>query len=285
MKHVKLTLAAKFAALVFAGGMCGTTSAAIVQGVSLGAWEVVNSFNSLNGGTGLHFRLEGSGHIQRVYNDGDFGGPRYDFVDLGAYPDDSCTAFPYFSTFSAAIGLTYNSDARTGTAKLSYNGYSTPTQYASNVYQTTLSVGAAYMYTMYITEGQYGGPFSNGTTMNSSFTEAWAILTNQDRIRLGSGPLGVALWDDSNSYLQSLLRVNGDKGYWLSVYNPDNLYSEIGYYSVFTMVMKQPDGRDTKNMLYLADMNSAVIPEPETWAMMLVGLGMVGGLVRRRKSR
>jgi hypothetical protein len=293
MKRVKFTLAAKFSALVFASGICATASAAVVQGVSLGAMEVVNAFNGLNNGTGLHFRLEGSGHIFRVFNVGDpyyvslAGGTVYDFVDLGGYTRDPSTLLQVFTTFGAAVSLTVNASAGTGTAKLNYNPYSgsTSTQYSPSLtnYNTTLSVGAAYMYTMYATEGMYGGPYANrGDNMSPSFYDAWATLTNQDRIRL---PLGVSMWDDKNPYLQSLLSVNSDKSYWLSVYDPDKLYSEIGYYSVFTMVLKDSSGKDMKNMLYLADMHPAVIPEPETWAMMLLGLGMVGGLARRRKTR
>jgi hypothetical protein len=145
-------------------------------------------------------------------------------------------------------------------------------------------VGAAYIYTMYITQGQYGGPFAIPTsTANPAFTTAFTILTNQDRIRLDNqGGLGVNLWDNSNPYLQSLLSINNDKNYWLSVYDPDKLYTEIGYYSVFVMNNFRSDGSAMGNMLYLANMNP--VPEPETWAMLLAGLGMLGVVARRRRD-
>ena len=36
---------------------------------------------------------------------------------------------------------------------------------------------------------------------------------------------------------------------------------------------------------YVPQALSSAVPEPATWAMMLVGFGFVGGTIRRRKAR
>ncbi|MDD5481180.1 FxDxF family PEP-CTERM protein, partial [Rhodoferax sp.] len=44
-------------------------------------------------------------------------------------------------------------------------------------------------------------------------------------------------------------------------------------------------GDDDKNsQFYLSSMTVAAVPEPETYAMLLAGLGMLGAVARRRKQ-
>ena len=118
--------------------------------------------------------------------------------------------------------------------------------------------------------------------MNTNFINAWGILGNQDRIRLSNDPgLGMSLWNSSNPVLQDLLRINSSISYWLAPYDPDKLYTEIGEYCVFVMNNKRADGQPLMNMLFVAK----AIPEPETYAMMLAGLGMIGVIARRRRSK
>ncbi|MDR2208038.1 MAG: PEPxxWA-CTERM sorting domain-containing protein [Azoarcus sp.] len=288
MKHAKLTQAAKVAAFVLASGLCGMAQAAIVEGVSLGAKEFVDQFNSKAVYFTFDYNKTGPGYSVKFQD--------YQFVDFSAYSQDAYGR-PNVVTFDAAAITTVNADwVATGSVKLNYNEYmhTTQTNYYSGVggnaaplpEQTTLSVGAAYIYTMFVTEGKY----SNYDTLRYP----WAILTYQDRIRLTS--LGKSQWVDyaSNPYLQDLLRLNNDMDYWLAPYDPDKLYSEIGEYSVFVMnntraVSTQqslaPNGTTMKNMLFLADMNMNTIPEPETYAMMLAGLGLIGAIARRRRSK
>jgi hypothetical protein len=306
MNHAKSMLLAKAAALVFACGTYGVASAKIVEGVSLGAWDVVNQFNSMNYGQGLLFSHAQKGGIYyQIF-------PTGQLPDLSAYPKDPRLSQRYFMTMKAARGITINAyDAYVAAGKLHYDGSTTKAYDPTVAYPTTLSVGAAFIYTNFI-QGSYGGPFMNYSSSTypyhtdrygktdmvkgKQFYDAWSILTNQDRIRLGtSSNLGLSLWgsSQSNNYiLQSLLSMNNDKSYWLAPYDPDKLYTEIGYYSVFSMnttrVSTNPlynVGGPATSMLYLVDMTPTLIPEPETYVMMLAGLGVIGAIARRRRSQ
>jgi hypothetical protein len=282
MKHAKLTLAAKAIALVFACGLHGTASAAIVEGVSLGAWEFVESFNSMNNGQGYLFDIKkvGTSHY-KLYNRG------RESPDISDYPQD---VYGGFTTFQAARNSTFNTYFGTaGIGKLDYNRYTGTTSAYDLPLATTLSVGAAYMYTMYITKGWYGGPVawdSSATNNNDIFDKAWGLMTRQDRTRQIGG-MGVSDWNTpsygygGNSILNGLLSVNSDKSYWLAPYDPDKLYTEIGYFSVFVTNNTYATGGTMASMLFLANM----IPEPETYAMMLAGLGLIGVIARRRRSK
>ncbi|MCL2162475.1 MAG: PEPxxWA-CTERM sorting domain-containing protein [Betaproteobacteria bacterium] len=289
MKHTKLT--AMVAALVLASGVSGMAQAKIVEGVSLGAWDVVNEFNSMNNGKGLYFTIDPN-HT---------GGSPFPKIDVGAdyahllsvYPTDYYgQPYTYFRTMYAWRANTINANqVEKGVARLNYNGSTTSTNYnnTTGLVQSTLSVGAAYIYTMFVTEGMYGGPFANlSSTDNALFHIAWSLLTNRESLRLGSK--GLSMWNipetTSNKYLNSLLSINTDKSYWLAPYDPDKLYSEIGYYSVFVMDNRNTaGGASITNTLFVVDRSPSVIPEPETYAMMLAGLGLIGAMVRRRRSK
>jgi hypothetical protein len=294
MKHIKSTQVAKAVALVFASGLCATASATVVSGVSLGAQEVVNQFNSMNHGQGLLFsfeRVAGHNEIFRIYN----ANRNYEFVDLSGYKYGTGIAGDwYFTTAAAALNTTVNDGSMgkgTGTGKLNYSysyqygQYVTQTAYRTSAWEASLSVGAAYMYAAYVTQGQYGDVFAFDNSKNTAVYGAWCILTYNDRL-MQEG-FGVADWnkEKNNPYLQSLLSINNDINYWLAPYDPDKLYTEIGYYSVFTMNNWDSNGKIMRNMLFVADMTPTAIPEPETYAMMLAGLGLMGAVVRRRKGQ
>ncbi|MDR2924720.1 MAG: PEPxxWA-CTERM sorting domain-containing protein [Azoarcus sp.] len=279
MKFTKFAWAAKVAALVFVGGACGTASAEIVQGISLGAQKIVDQFNSMNNGKGLVFKFEET-------NNNGFSitnlNSNYKFADLGAYGYETGA----FSSFKAAPGLTYNNANSNfqGIGKLNYGGSATWTDYPGTANNNaTLSVGAAYMAMMYATQGgnsQYYVPFVPGNSEPYvKFLQDWSYLGNRDEIR---SRFGVEQWDNSSPYLQSLLALNGDKSYWLAAYDPDKKYTEIGDYSVFVMNnYRIGDGSAMGNMIYVA----GAVPEPETWAMLLAGFGIVGAAARRRAAR
>lgn len=287
MKYAKFALGVKVAALVLAGGVCGTASAEIVEGRSLGAWDVVNQFNGMNGGAGLRFSfVEDHANVSsKVYNAND----NYEFADIGAYANST---IEHFNTLRASPSLTYNNDKAggQGTGKLSYDGSASWTGYpGTSKNNATLSVGAAYISKMYATEWQYYIPHKAGDSEPYvTFLRDWTYLGNRDVIRLDTESRGgLAAWDNSSPYLQSLLALNNDKNYWLAAYDPDKYYTEIGDYSVFVMNTYRLDGSAMGNMLYVADMRPAPVPgvpEPETWAMLLAGLSLVGVVARRRNA-
>lgn len=63
---------------------------------------------------------------------------------------------------------------------------------------------------------------------------------------------------------------------------PTGLYFDINNpYAAFVNVQHPSDGVD--RMILLT--GPAAVPEPETWAMMIVGMGMVGGALRRRRRQ
>jgi hypothetical protein len=302
MKNTKSTQLAKVAAFVFACGLCATASATVVKGVSLGAQDAVNEFNSMNNGKGLVFSFERvSGHAElfKIYNAGN------QFIDLSTYSyGTGISGGKYFTSIGAAYNTTvsdggnaFNANSGYGTGKLNYvynyqyGQHVSQTAYkASSLPETTLSVGAAYIYAAYVTQGKYQDIFSWYTSQNTPAHNAWTILTyNDDRRVQGNknGSMGETIWKSygNNTYLQSLLNINNDINYWLSPYDPDKLYSEIGYYSVFTMNAWDTDGKIMRNILVLADMSPTAVPEPETYAMMLAGLALMGGVARRRSRK
>jgi len=277
MKHVKLTLIAKAAAtLALACGLCATASAGIVPGVVLGAGRVVEKFNGPTGNGMLfdyvRYRITNpfpiAHKITPVYPDS------FDFTVYG-------TKY-YFPTMRAAPNITVNdgndgSGKGRGLARLDYDPYrGTTSAYVNTAvsYPTTLSVGAAYLYIKWAVEGKYGGPAMHNDywkaevqAMNTNFINAWGILGNQDRIRLSnSSGLGLDLWNSSNPVLQDLTKLNGSISYWLAPYNPDRLYSEIGYYSVFVMnntrLSNGKSGDPLMNMLFAANMGQQPPPPP-----------------------
>jgi PEP-CTERM motif len=77
------------------------------------------------------------------------------------------------------------------------------------------------------------------------------------------------------SNIQSL--NNSNTQYWTST--PTNDADKHSVFSFFWGV----DSTDNKNIGHSA-MAVATIPEPETYAMLLAGLGLVGFVARRRKQ-
>ena len=323
MKRVKLVV--KAAVLVFAGGICGTASAEIVEGVTMGAADYVNAFNSGNGAKFTLVEFATNAPVSPswkvlVPSVGGTGsklhGMTFDYQGKlvnweGAYPTYRKTGGTapfteqnpyktenndyYFVTLplgqqTTTYAVCGNALKCNATAKLNYNPSTgkTKTDYdgGSNI---TLSVGAAYLYSQYVLGSSSYGTYGNWVPFASSV--GWNQLLYAD----GNSSKGA--WSNSDPYLNLLLGVNSDKNYWMSAYDPNKYYTEIGDYSVFVMNLYYDggafNGKPMGNMLFLGSMNPVfppsppppAIPEPETYAMLLAGLGLVGAVARRRRTK
>ncbi|MCL2590938.1 MAG: PEP-CTERM sorting domain-containing protein [Betaproteobacteria bacterium] len=285
MKRAKLALVAKVSALVLAGVVCGTASAKVVEreGMKLAAMDMVTLINA-NGGLKVTVaEFTGNTNLKPSWkvataNDQNIMSSIYNYDDgwrtgAGAYRRQGFVDSKYyFVTTQMAPTITFNVCGNTNkcdlTAKLNLTakgtGYVTKTDYPTS--DATLTVGAAYLYAQYVLGGSYGDqvPFNNSI--------GWTQLTYAD-----SNPSKGA-WTSSDPYLKSLLAINPDKNYWLADYDPTKFYTEIGGYSVF--VLNLYSGKTAVgNMLFLS-----AVPEPETYAMLLAGLGVVGIVARRRRN-
>ena len=210
----------------------------------------------------------------------------YDWNGAYRYGNGFTTTNPYngqhenlFITLKMSPTISFNMCNNTSlcraTAKLNYNEITgtTQTDY-SPAGNATLTVGAAYMYAQYVLGADYGNPIN--WTNSPAFIQLTYADDNPD-----SGK-----WFNSMNFL---LDVNNDPDYWLAAYDPDKFYTEIGDYSVFVMNMYYPDKSSMGNLLFLAHMNPTdpdptPVPEPATYTMMLAGIGLLGAVVRRRRS-
>jgi len=266
----------------------------LVASVSLGAQSVVDAFNGLNDGKGIYidFIPHGVGGNYKIINMGDAS----QFADTSAY----CTSHggeDYFRTFTLepnAPGYRYtygklNYDSTTGisqTVGMSDTG---------DFVNYSLTVGAAYLYKLYATEG-YMLP-----TEFAKLAAAIRFLVG-DMSDIDRGYLGNLLNDPydwtgvtNNPYLQMLLDLNNDMNYWMSDYNPDAYYTEIGNYSVFVMTTgyKWIDQLYGPDFLYIVGAASPYdsggpggVPEPATILLWTLGtLGAMGGSYARRRTR
>ncbi|MDR3111268.1 MAG: PEP-CTERM sorting domain-containing protein [Planctomycetaceae bacterium] len=268
MKSFKSFFALQVVIVTLLVGSFKTASAGMVTGV-LDAASVVNNFNSMNGGTGLNFIVKG----------GDSGASRLDnikgkeFADTSAYHRSKGITqkeFTYLYSFCVEPNVKSHDESL---GKLNYaNGKSQTTS------GNALTVGAAYLYTMFATNQLSGYDYNS----------VGAAI----RYLIGDPNTGEGL----SSALNDLLRgTNSDMDYWTQAYDPNNFYSEIGDYSVFVMnvTSKTPGamGVNSQDRLYVASAaNPYAPPEPPTNAtpepasILIFGLGAVGlGLIRKSK--
>ncbi|RSV41626.1 PEP-CTERM sorting domain-containing protein [Sphingomonas sp. ABOLD] len=67
-----------------------------------------------------------------------------------------------------------------------------------------------------------------------------------------------------------------------------SLYKVADLSSGSWSTMDIPHGKNAKDLSHIAFFGSAAVagvPEPATWGMMIAGVGMAGGALRRRRAR
>lgn len=135
--------------------------------------------------------------------------------------------------------------------------------------------------------GFFGALFT-GSNAGATFADQWSFTTTSagaltaDLVSLsgneknGLDITGFSLLDASGVLLGGTQLSTGLTDQWSLNY--DNLAAGTYYVQVSGGVMSNAAGK------YYADIALAPVPEPETYGMMLAGLGLVGFMARRRKK-
>lgn len=135
--------------------------------------------------------------------------------------------------------------------------------------------------------GFFGGLFTGGNA-GATFADRFSFTTTStgdltaDLVSLsgnaknGLDITGFSLFDASGSILGGTQLSTGLTDQWSLSY--DNLTAGTYYVQVSGSVLSNASGK------YYADIALAPVPEPETYGMMLAGLGVVGFMARRRKK-
>ena len=141
------------------------------------------------------------------------------------------------------------------------------------------------------TLGELG--WTNATDVNLLFNAdepgGDGITVNDVTLKFYSGNSVIAAIDGNFSYADTIVG-NGNAGFLIDVsgaqrgYLNSHVFNQAGYtnfrIALETTMSDVADGPDS----FSAVESVPVIPEPETYAMMLAGLGLMGFIVRRRKQ-
>ncbi|MHB8286412.1 MAG: PEP-CTERM sorting domain-containing protein [Caulobacteraceae bacterium] len=184
--------------------------------------------------------------------------PDADTADLfggGNLEGDNITAVFNYDTnlgMEATDGATY--DQLSGGS--AFYDQTTNTSYASPITSEVFTInGYSYTFTpdyyatVYTQSGAYGGINQIGDSIDG--TESYVYLPTSD----APASLGTS-YSNSSSF---------GSGYLLTALNADNLYDNIVFTTTSVVV--------------------SAAPEPSVWLLMLAGVGLIGGLLRRGKRQ
>jgi hypothetical protein len=117
-------------------------------------------------------------------------------------------------------------------------------------------------------DGAYGTPYLGSTG-------AIAVDTNTSAIGLYFG----SFWSGAFTVTYT---ANGDTG---TFYVPDTAF--FGFTSSsgpLTLTFSQPAGTELDITQFITGSSAAPVPEPDTWALMIVGFGAIGVCMRRKRA-
>ena len=133
------------------------------------------------------------------------------------------------------------------------------------------------------------GALFDGNNRGNTFADKYTFTTTGEggffadlvsisgTARNGLDITGFSLFDDSGEILAGTMLQNGRIDSWSL--SADTLAAGSYYVQVQGTVLSQAAGK------YYANVALAPVPEPETYAMMLAGLGLLGVTARRRSKK
>ena len=129
-----------------------------------------------------------------------------------------------------------------------------------------------------LTGGNAGATFSDQFSFTTTATGdlSAGLVSLSGNAKNGLDITGFSLFDASGAILGGTQLSTGLTDQWSLSY--DNLAAGTYYVQVSGSVLSNASGK------YYADIALAPVPEPETYGMMLAGLGIVGFMARRRKQ-
>ncbi|MBA5637318.1 PEP-CTERM sorting domain-containing protein [Duganella sp. LX20W] len=152
---------------------------------------------------------------------------------------------------------------------------STGTALAENLNQNvSMSTVSAGSYTAHFgSDHNYAGAFTDTFTFNPAVGPSLANAVIQTLSLLGNNNLNFT----GASLNGNALTLSPTGAYEWGMLNPPVNVSG-------TLVLTVMGNVITPSASYSGDINVAAVPEPETYGMLLAGLGVVGWLARRRKA-
>jgi hypothetical protein len=142
-------------------------------------------------------------------------------------------------------------------------------------------------------DNQLTGNFGVFATINKGFgldtnsyfsSQSFSAASNPFAQDEGSLDDGVINFDQrlTGSFVLGLKQGNG---FGLYLFNASNIAGGIASIAYDTNGVKRNGGTGLSHAGFFGIPQISVVPEPQTYAMLLAGLGMLGALARRKKTR